>query len=48
MKRIVAALLACVMLSGCGVISETDKTGAYVSTSVLDMSANENTGRGGY
>jgi len=46
MKRIVAALLAaCLLLSGCGVIRETDETGPYVSTSVLDLSANEDTGR---
>ena len=46
MKRIVAALLVvCMVLSGCGVIRETDETGAIVSTDVLDMSANEDTGR---
>ncbi len=46
MKRTLAILLAaCLLLSGCGVITETDETGAIVSTSVLDMSSNESTGR---
>jgi spore germination protein GerM len=46
MKRIVAAALAaCVLLGGCGVIRENREAGAIVSTSALDMSANEGTGR---
>jgi spore germination protein GerM len=46
MKRFVAAATAVVvLLAGCGVIRESNKAGAIVSTSVLDMSANEDTGR---
>ena len=46
MKRILAAVLAAaLLLSGCGVIQDNNQTGAYVSTSVLDLSANTDTGR---
>ncbi len=46
MKRMVAAVLAlCVLLCGCGVIRENNRPGAIVSTSVLDMGDNEDTGR---
>lgn len=46
MKKMLAAVLAAgLLLSGCGVISDNNQTGAYVSTSVLDMSQNEYTGR---
>ena len=46
MKRFVAAAMAViVLLSGCGVIRESNKEGAIVSASVLDISASEDTGR---
>ncbi len=46
MKRIIAAAMAaCMLLGGCSVIRESDKPGAFVSTSVLDMSVSEMTGR---
>ena len=46
MKKVLAAVLAAgLLLSGCGVIKDNNLAGAYVSTSVLDMSQNEYTGR---
>lgn len=46
MKKVLAAVLAAgLLLSGCGVIRDNDQVGAYVSTSVLDMTQKGDTGR---
>ncbi len=44
-KMICYALAACLLLSGCGVISDSNSTGTKVPTSVLDLSELSESGR---